>query len=247
MKKMIKKIHPEKMDVSYDTIYKYNGIPVPRVTHILSSMIHEDYLMSWANYIGIRGQRYKETLDLAARKGSYTHDAIENYIQNGVELDMKTVSGDCRDAVDNSYNSFLKWWSVIEQNEYEVIMQEYPLVGPWFAGTLDLLIKINGKIYLMDFKTSNHPSFKYFLQLAAYRYLLKELYNIIIDGCGIIMLNKECIDFKEIILNDINDTKSYNHSYMKYCEETFFALTYSYYMRLQTEYMFKEVMKKNEQ
>ena len=31
---------------NFETIYNYEGIPVPRVTNILSSMLHEEGLMS---------------------------------------------------------------------------------------------------------------------------------------------------------------------------------------------------------
>lgn len=248
MKNMITRIEPTEMNIKdkFDTIYNYEGRPVPRVTNILSSMLHEEYLMGWANYIGLKGEKYRETLNLAANKGTYTHNAIEKYIQDGKELDCSTVPERCRYSVNNAYLSFLKWWEVIKQNNYRVIMQEEKLVGKYFAGTLDLLIEINGLIYLIDFKTSNHPSFKYFLQLSAYIYLLKELYNIEVDGCGIIMLSKSEINFNEIILNDIRVPGSYNNQYMRYCEETFFALTYGFYNRLQVESMFKEVMKNNE-
>lgn len=227
---------------NFETIYNYEGIPVPRVTNILSSMLHEEGLMSWSNYIGKKGQDYNKTLNLAAKKGTYVHNAIEDYIQNNEELDINKVDSFCSDDVYNAYNSFLTWWNSIKDN-VEVLMEETPLVGKYFAGTLDLLIKWNEKIYLIDFKTSNHPSYKYFLQLSAYRYLLKELYNIEIDGCGIIMLNKKDINFNEIIIDFSNP---YDLSYINQCKETFFSLVYAFYNRLKVESMFKNILKNNE-
>lgn len=227
---------------NFETIYNYEGIPVPRVTNILSSMLHEEGLMSWSNYIGKKGQDYNKTLNLAAKKGTYVHNAIEDYIQNNEELDINKVDSFCSDDVYNAYNSFLVWWNSIKDN-VEVLMEETPLIGKYFAGTLDLLIKWNEKIYLIDFKTSNHPSYKYFLQLSAYRYLLKELYNIEIDGCGIIMLNKKDINFNEIIIDFSNP---YDLSYINQCKETFFSLVYAFYNRLKVESMFKNILKNNE-
>ena len=227
---------------NFETIYNYEGTPVPRVTNILSSMLHEEGLMSWSNYIGKKGQDYNKTLNLAAKKGTYVHNAIEDYIQNNKELDINKVDSFCSDDVYNPYNSFLTWWNSIKDN-VEVLMEETPLVGKYFAGTLDLLIKWNDKIYLIDFKTSNHPSYKYFLQLSAYRYLLKELYNIEIDGCGIIMLNKKDINFNEIIIDFSNP---YDLSYINQCKETFFSLVYAFYNRLKVESMFKNILKNNE-
>ena len=51
-------------------------------------------------------------------------------------------------------------------------------------------MRINGKIYLIDFKTSNHVTYKYYLQLAAYSKVLREKENINIDGVIILQLNK---------------------------------------------------------
>ena len=236
------KIITEDYSDKFETIYDYEGTPVPRVTHILSLMLHEEGLMSWSNYIGKKGQDYQKTLNLAAEKGTYVHNAIEDYIQNDNKLDLTKVDSFCSKDVYRAYNSFLTWWNSIKDN-VEVLMEETPLIGKYFAGTLDLLIKFNDKIYLIDFKTSNHPSYKYFLQLSAYRYLLRELYNIEINGCGIIMLNKKEISFNEIIIDFEN---SYDLSFINQCEETFFSLVYAYYNRLQVETMFTQVLKNNE-
>ena len=92
-----------------------------------------------------------------------------------------------------------------------------------------MLVKIDGVIYLVDFKTSNHPSYKYFLQMGAYQYMLK-LRGIDIDGVIILVLNKNAVSFNELILNfiaDINDKL-----FMDYCQEAFMSLVYAYYNRL---------------
>ena len=235
------KIVPEEYN-NFETVYNYEGVPVPRVTNILSSMLHEDGLMVWSNNIGKQGCDYKKTLNLAAEKGTYVHNAIEDYIQNGNTLDMSSVDSFCTKDVYRAYNSFLSWWNIIKDN-IEVLMQEVPLVGKYFAGTLDLLIKFNNRIYLLDFKTSNHISYKYFLQLSAYRYLLKELYNIEINGCGIIMLNKKEIAYNETILDFANE---YDLYFMNQCEETFFSLVYGFYNRMRVESMFATVMENKE-
>ena len=59
-----------------------------------------------------------------------------------------------------------------EENKVDIIGQEESLISPYYAGTYDLLVNINGDPYLVDFKTSNHVGYKYFMQIAAYRYLL---------------------------------------------------------------------------
>ena len=61
--KMIKKLL-EEMNINidiHDSNYFYNGVVVQRTTHILSSMIHEEYLMQWANVLGLyKRKKYEE-------------------------------------------------------------------------------------------------------------------------------------------------------------------------------------------
>ena len=71
-----------------DSPYEYEGIKVPRVTHILSEMIHEDYLMDWANYVGrYKRQNHNDIRDHSAYIGTNVHSAIEKYTSmNFVDL-----------------------------------------------------------------------------------------------------------------------------------------------------------------
>ena len=213
--------------------YQYNGVNVPRTTEILSSMLHEDFLTVWANNLGLyQKKKYKEELQNAANKGTYVHDAIENLLKNNIELDLNTVVPGYQIEVSCAYGSFKSWWEIISKRNVKIIMQEQKLVCPWFGGTLDILIEIDGRVYLLDFKTSNHSSYKYFLQLAAYRYVLRNYYGIEIYGCGVIKLDKKEIRFEEFIL----DKSMYDYEdFMSLCENTFLSLVYSYYHRMQVE------------
>ena len=236
---LLKSISAKELDIIEGNHYQYQGYNIPRVTEILSSMLHENFLMVWSNSIGLyKRQKYKDVLDQAATKGSYVHDAIEDYIQNGNELDLDTVTAGYRTEVSYAYGSFKAWWAIISRRNIRIVMQEQKLVCPWFGGTLDLLLEIDGKVYLLDFKTSNHPSYKYFLQLAAYRYILKYYYGIEIYGCGIVKLNKKVIEFEEFIIDKSN---SDYEEFMNLCERTFLSLVYAYFNRLNTENYYKRL------
>lgn len=220
--------------------YLYKGRAVPRVTEILSDMLHEDYLMEWSNNIGLyKHRKYKEVIDEAADIGSYVHSAIENYLKKGIDLDPESIPQNIRQRVIIAFNSFLQWWNIISRLDYEILMQEKELICKYFGGTLDLLIRINGKVYLVDFKTSNYPNYKHFLQLSAYRYMLKETKNIQIDGCIILMLNKyKQSYFEEYTLDfSIND----HMQFIDNCEETFKALVFAFYQRLRIQQQYLAV------
>ena len=223
-----------------DSNYSYNGKIVPRVTHILSEMLHEDSLMSWSNYIGLyKKQKYNEVLQRAADIGTYTHSAIERKILYNEDLDSELIPLYLRSEVLSAYSAFCSWWDVIQMQDYEVIYSEETLVCMYYGGTLDLLVKINGKIYLVDFKTSNHVGYKYHLQLAAYRRMLAIERNIHIDGCIILKLNKTNSVFEEYMIDLHNPNESI---FMYNCDQAFMSLVHSYFYRHYVIDMAKEFL-----
>lgn len=225
---------------SFDSDYKYNDeMVVPRVTRILQSMLNEEYIAQWANSLGFKRLGYKKTLQDAANNGTYTHNSIEYFLRNNKDVDLDTIPYISRDIVFNTYGSFKKWWNIINQsNNIEIIYIEQKLIYKYFAGTLDLLLKINSDYWLVDFKTSNHIGFKYHLQVAAYRYMLKELYNIDISGAIILQLNKNLISFKEHVL-DFNKDIVLDH--INKCELLFLSLVQAYYLRYDVEIEFQAI------
>lgn len=220
--------------------YLYNGITVPRVTEILSAMLHEDYLMKWSNTIGLyKHQKYEEVLNNSSSIGTYTHNSIEKFLSDNISLDIDMIPIQYKNKVNNAFNSFLQWWDIVcKNNNVKVLMVETKLICKYFGGTLDLLVEINGKIYLVDFKTSNHPSYKYFLQLSAYRYMLREIKGINVDGCIVLILDKTSYYFREMFLNFDDNT---HLQYINQCEETFLSLVYAYYQRIKSIDMYNNI------
>lgn len=207
--------------------YFYNGSPVPRVTEIISKMIVEEYLLYWANSLGFKHQSYKKTIDNAANIGSESHDLINKFL-----LGESFVSDNI------PYLGFRKWWiDINSSNDVKIIGTEQKLVCQYFGGTYDLLVEINDLLYLVDFKTSNHVSYKYYLQLAAYKYML-ELQGYSISGCIILQLNKDKIQYTEYPLIFSNPL---HLDYINKSLNTFLSLAYSYYNIYQCEKMYKEI------
>lgn len=216
-----------------DSPYTYNGVEVPRVTSILSDMLHEEYLMGWANYMGrIKHMDHRKYTEEAAYIGTRVHHAIEYYLK-GIANTEDTSFNDItdisiRNACNSAFLSFKRWWAIIMQHKYKILLQEESLVCPYYAGTLDLYIEIDGRKYLVDFKTSNHFNYKYHLQTAAYRRLLYYKYGFITDGIIILRLSKNNVSFEEQTL----DLSNYDMlQYINDCDKCFQSLVYAYYNR----------------
>lgn len=205
----------------------FNGDIVPRVTDILSKTIHSDALMVWSNHLGFKHLDYKKELAKAADYGSEAHQAIESYLASKVTCD------------NISFKAFVLWYeSLIENHVVEILGSEETLVCKYFGGTYDLLLRIDGRIYLVDFKTSNMITSKYFMQLAAYRYMIYNIKNINIDGCVILQLCKTAEDFNEYTLDFSVDD---HYQFIEACSQCFLSLVYAYYNTRHVEEMYKSI------
>ena len=198
--------------------YEYNGIQVPRVTAVISSMMHSDSLMYWANSLGFKHQKYSEVINEACEYGTNTHKGIELFLK-GESIPNETPY--------HSMNAFLQWWNTISNNnELKILGQEQTLVCPYYGGTYDLLLSINNKPWLIDFKTSNHISYRYYLQLAAYNRILRDDININLGGVLLLQLEKTRPVFHEYTLDFSRQPAV---EYFNTCEKTFMSMLYSYY------------------
>ena len=212
---------------SKNHFYTYNDTPVPSVTTILSKCIHEDYLMNWANYLGFKRIKYKDKLNEAATLGTMGHNAVEAYLQDGTESPNICLA------------SFLLWWNDLnEQHTVKILGMEQKMILPYCGGTYDILLSIDDRVYLLDLKTSNNLSFKYFIQLAAYRHMLYKTQNMNIDGCIVLQLDKNNAGFNEQVLDfSINE----HYQFIEQCAFTFISLVLSFYNVYRTEAEYKKL------
>lgn len=208
--------------------YTYNNKGVPSVTELLS-YIDNQGLIDWANMIGRKGINNKDILQRAAQFGTNTHSAIEKYLK-GQNI-----------FVDNSsFKAFLNWWNKLnEENAVEIIGQEESLICPYYAGTYDLLLKINDDPYLIDFKTSKHIGYKYFMQIAAYRYLLYTQKNINIRGCVVLQLGKGARPkYNEFILR-FDDP--FHYEFIESCLRGFMGIVYTFHNSESCKVQFSDI------
>lgn len=194
------------------------GEDVPRVNEVLRHIGDSSSLCKWANYLGLfKRQKYDAVLSEYSSVGEYAHNMINDYINN--QENNYEISNNLYSMASNAYSGFKKWYDDISKNNIvNVVFSEYMIVGDKYGGTIDLLIEINGLIYLVDFKTSSSIKINHILQLCAYKSLLKEVENIEISGMLILKSDKNNPDCytEYMILNDDN-----NQDFIQACTDCF--------------------------
>lgn len=170
----------------------------PRVTTVLHEGFAEGGLETWAvkeafkkfcrlwdDYVNSRGidiepdldriireakRASREIMEAAARRGTAVHKAIET----GRMLD---VSEDDLASVQICYDSFLEWSKV---HNFKPIYHEVPIWSDkhGYRGMLDCIGEVDGRVELLDWKTSNSIRLSYRCQTAAYWYGLNECQTI---------------------------------------------------------------------
>lgn len=158
------------------------GLPenqfVPSVTWICGSYPKGKQFWHW---LADKGWDEAEAIKSAAGdKGSKVHQAIVNLLNgNEVVMEDKYLNNTTEQPEELTLEeyecimSFSKWYEetkpVILNKEFVVWNDEFN-----YAGTVDLLCRINGEIWLIDLKTSQNIWPEYELQVSAYKHALLE-------------------------------------------------------------------------
>lgn len=156
----------------------------PSVTSILSAFPADPFFLQWLAETGVKNSEIIR--DRAAREGTQLHEGIE-YLLNGGKLDWVDEYGNARYnlTVWKMLLKFQDFYNLVKPETIETEMflwsDEYE-----YAGTTDYLCGVGDETWLLDWKSSNHCSISYYLQLAAYANALKERKGIKIDRCGVV-------------------------------------------------------------
>jgi genome maintenance exonuclease 1 len=121
--------------------------------------------------------------------GTIAHDWIEKYIK-GEKNDLPED-----EKARNAINEFLSWE---KEHRVEWIASELVVASPehQYAGTIDFIARIDGKLTLGDFKTSSQISEDYYLQTAAYQMALEPLIDEPIEQRVILRIPKDGTEFE---------------------------------------------------
>jgi len=160
--------------------YEVNGTNYPSVTSVLGVRKKVE-LQQWRDRIGENVANWE--MGRAARRGTATHNLIENYIK-GEPLTEKSV-------LPLGLFKLMKPYIDQIQNIHclEKIMYSHKLT---LAGQVDCIAEYNGKLSVIDFKTANKERKEewidnYFMQCTAYGLMYEEMYNTEIEDIVVIM------------------------------------------------------------
>lgn len=138
---------------------------------------------------------WRNKRDVAAGNGTRAHELIEAWIKTGQEPLMPLETPEVQNAV----RLFFEW----EQKHRVVWMSSELQVGSrkhMFAGILDFLAVVDGRVMLGDFKTSSgiHP--EYYVQTAGLQIALEEMGGPQIEERLILHIPKTGDDFEDRIV-----------------------------------------------
>lgn len=159
---------------------------VPSVTTILEAYPKGPEYYAWLKRVG---EDADDIRDEAGRRGSTVHWLTEQY-DKGEEVNLLNGDGYLSYKM-NEWAMFERYVEFRSRYPFDVIHSELNIVSAelGYAGTLDRVIELNGKTYIVDTKTSNAIYPSYWLQLAAYRQLFLNTYGLKVDGVAILWLN----------------------------------------------------------
>ena len=189
--------HGDDVELEYNDekhTYMVKGEQVPAVTRIVDAVspksltewaakagadwwretyLAEEFIKIMDMYEGIRNA-HRDISREAQNIGSDVHKWIELWIK--FKIHGGSAVADYPYKVRTPMENFHKW---VESREVEWIDSEKKVYSKFwnYAGTIDALAKINGELYVIDFKTSAKIYKEYYLQVYGYAQAIHEMVN----------------------------------------------------------------------
>lgn len=173
----------------------------PSVSTVLHSVKVDSYFLdNWkeeqAEKLGMLGKRIQLYLD--AERGTVVHNAIELW-HKGEDLDWAKSK-----MTKDEWARVCKYMNWETERKPKFLKNEMMLWSEQYgwAGQCDGIVEIDGKRYIIDFKTGKDLYLSNKLQIAAYWSAYQEMTGEALDGCILLCLGyeKNRKGFKEMIL-----------------------------------------------
>jgi hypothetical protein len=175
----------KQVNVLDQRFYRRDGKYYPSITSILNFFPKNQFFHNWLKDVGHNSDIIASK---AAAEGTQVHNACEE-LMLGKEVTWMNGDGKVNYSLD-VWKMILKFADFWKQTKPELIATEYHLFSDehQYAGTTDIICRIDGKLWLIDIKTSNSVHTSYNLQLAAYAKAWNETHNEPVEGIAILWL-----------------------------------------------------------
>ncbi|MBT5406941.1 MAG: hypothetical protein HOL23_05150 [Gammaproteobacteria bacterium] len=183
--------------------YEINNTKLPSVTEILKATESEykkESLLRWRQKVG--DTEANRIMSISSSRGTAMHKHIEDYLTGQAKLDL--LSNDNEESLIMARQIIEKGISKLDELWGAEVTLSYPNL---YAGTADASGVYNGNESIIDFKQSNKPKKRewiedYFLQLSAYAMAHNKVYNTqICQGVILVCTPPPNILFQEFIVD----------------------------------------------
>ena len=193
--------------------FKKDGSKVPGTTTIIGRFKDSGGLLHWAFEQGKLAQQGKilklyDKAEEAADIGTLAHEMVELYLNGRNPLKALYNAGDKAEKAQLAFDNFLKWKQQTKINiiskyqEIQLVSEKYS-----FGGCPDAIGELDGKLILLDWKTSSGIYQDYLIQLAAYKHLWEESnpYKPIDGGMYLCRFAKDFPDFSAHFFAELDE------------------------------------------
>ena len=220
MKHNPKFIYPKSTRSSVDghRLYNLGEAKLPSVTTILSATQPPDKMKALAEWrLRVGADEATRIVDSSATRGTAMHRIIESYLTGQYHLDLTDVGRNAhtmaQTIIDKGLANKITEYYGIEATLY------YPDL---YAGTTDLVAQHVGCDSIIDFKQTNKPKKRewiedYFVQIAVYAMAHDYIYGTTIKKCVIMMCDPNNL-YQEFVIRD-HEVKNYKHKFLRRLDE----------------------------
>ena len=189
------------------TKYFVNEKRVSSVTTIIGNNLGWNFypLLNWNLKLVRQGLDPKEELKSAGRIGTLAHIMIEKFTIGGRVQNLDNYSPLEISQAKQAYYNYLDF---AEAYKPEIIHSELQMVSEKykFGGTCDAVAKVNNKLMILDWKSSNSLHSEHKIQISAYAKMYEENTGERIKGALIVRLDKEKKEYEveHLKIKDLN-------------------------------------------
>ena len=202
-------VHASRSTDQGSRTYDVQGLKLPSVTTILAKTKDQTYLTKWKNKVG--HEEAERIKNYSSNRGTAMHKFIEKHIQKSGYEDLTPIGVEAKPMAQKIIETGL-------QNISEYYGSEVTLYYPGlYAGSTDLVCEHEGKDTIIDFKQTNRPKKKewiedYYLQIAAYAMAHDQTHGSNIEQ-GIIMMCTPELYFQEFKFEG-EEMRRYRHQFL---------------------------------